>query len=379
MSRSIRPDPALARRIGALLSPLLDTTAKRVSDRDASGVHVPRADIEFSVGDRQVLVQYRTRGDTAPVADAIRQAVALCEQLPKRERQHAIPLVVVPVMGHVGRQLCEQAGVSWLDLAGNARIRAPGLHVLVDGRRLAARPPRPRFNPFAPRASRIVRQLLLDPATTWTQQQLTRAARIDQGLASHVITQLQHDGYVRRDRPDARENRSASGRAPARIQVADPALLLDAWREAYHFDKHTILYGTVAARSGPALLDRVNHVLSDAQVSFATTGLPAASLLAPYAEYRTVTTYVEDLPGDDVLEALGFREGRRGSNLWLVFPNDDGVFDGLAQVRGVPCVSAVQCYIDLASQPERAADAAHELRQQLLPWAQHVPPKARRS
>jgi hypothetical protein len=34
-------------------------------------------------------------------------------------------------MGEVGRNACEEAGVGWLDLTGNAHIIAPGIRVIV--------------------------------------------------------------------------------------------------------------------------------------------------------------------------------------------------------------------------------------------------------
>ena len=63
---------------------------------------------------------------------------------------------------------------------------------------------------------------------------------------------------------------------------------------------------------------------------------------------------------------LGFREEPRGANTWLVTPNDEGVFDGAEVVNGIRCVHPVQAYLDLKSHPERATEAAEELRKRLL-------------
>ena len=54
------------------------------------------------------------------------------------------------------------------------------------------------------------------------------------------------------------------------------------------------------------------------------------------------------------------------SNVWLVTPNDEGVFAGAAEVSVAVCAHPVQVYLDLAAQPERASEAAEELRQRLL-------------
>ncbi len=79
-----------------------------------------------------------------------------------------------------------------------------------------------------------------------------------------------------------------------------------------------------------------------------------------------VTAFVADPIPKGVLDAVGFRPGRRGANVWLVTPNDEGVFAGAAEVGVAVCAHPVQVYLDLAAQPERATEAAEELRQRLL-------------
>jgi hypothetical protein len=49
-------------------------------------------------------------------------------------------------------------------------------------------------------------------------------------------------------------------------------------------------------------------------------------------------------------------------------PNDDGVFDGSEAKNGVTCTHPVQTYVDLQGHPERAREAADELRKRLLRW-----------
>jgi hypothetical protein len=46
------------------------------------------------------------------------------------------------------------------------------------------------------------------------------------------------------------------------------------------------------------------------------------------------------------------------------------VFDGADDIsKAAHCVHPVQAYVDLKSQPERAQEAATELRSRLLRWA----------
>ena len=52
--------------------------------------------------------------------------------------------------------------------------------------------------------------------------------------------------------------------------------------------------------------------------------------------------------------------------MWLVVPNDEGVFYGAAECEGIRCVHPVQMYLDLKDHPERSVEAAAQLRQTLL-------------
>jgi len=70
-----------------------------------------------------------------------------------------------------------------------------------------------------------------------------------------------------------------------------------------------------------------------------------------------------------LLDGLGFREEERGSNVWLVLPRDEDVFRGAGLRDGLRRVSAVQVYLDLKAQPERAEEAAEELRRTHLRWS----------
>jgi hypothetical protein len=132
---------------------------------------------------------------------------------------------------------------------------------------------------------------------------------------------------------------------------------------------HQLEPGHVPARSGLELLQRVGQELSAWGVPYAATGLGAAWLQAPFANFRLVTIYIAEWPSEDVLERLSWREDAEGANLWLVRPKDDDVFRGGGTTDGIPHVSAVQTYLDLKAQPERSEEAAEALRAARLKWS----------
>lgn len=99
-----------------------------------------------------------------------------------------------------------------------------------------------------------------------------------------------------------------------------------------------------------------------------TVGLAGAWLLTKFASFRVATIFLAEPPSKRLLCDLGFREEPRGANTWLVLPNDDGVFDGQEKIEGVACAHPVQVFRDLAGHPERAKEAADELRKRKLRW-----------
>lgn len=295
----------------------------------------------------RLLVEFGSESATAPILAAI----AHLKEAVRSETD--VPVVAVPFMGQVGRDLCGAEGVSWLDLSGNANIVAPGLRIVVGGQKNAfLRRGRPAST-FAPRSARIARQMLIDPSRTWRQRELAQATGLDGGFASRIVRRLVDDGLVQRNEGGFR--------------LLEPQRLLDAWSEAYDFRKHTILAGNVVAASGDARMEQMGTVL-EGRAEHVFTGLAAAWLLARHAAFRLTTVFLRDPPSDALVRDLGFRAEPSGANTWIVIPNDAGVFDGHRVVDGMRCAHPVQVYLDLAGHPERAREAAAELRLRHLGW-----------
>src|SRR5262249_18351728 len=124
--------------------------------------------------------------------------------------------------------------------------------------------------------------------------------------------------------------------------------------------------GHVTARAGEEALRIIGNILQEKRIEHAATGLGAAWLITKFAGFRLVTFFLSKEPDDKLRKSLGFREEERGANAWLVVPNDDPVFTGADVIDGIWCVHPIQAYLDLKAQPERASEAASELRSRWL-------------
>lgn len=310
----------------------------------------------ISVDDLNFVVECRASSQASSVVMAVRSVKEFAGQLKKK---NVVPLVVVPYMGEVGKKLCAEAGVSWLDLSGNAYLVGPGIRVEIEGKpNQFKRPGRPR-SLFAPKSSRITRCLLVKPNQTFSQRELAKESKLDEGFTSRIVRQLEQDHLVSRDVNGA-------------VKVADFGAMLEAWREVYDFSKHHIVRGHIAARSSDEIVRRLSDQLKRVRVEHAVTGLAGAWLLNQFAGFRLVIFYVDQIPSAEIQQAMSFREEQHGENVWLVVPNDDGVFYGTTEYKSVRCVHPVQVYLDLKDHPERSTEAAEQLRRKFLIKDNHV-------
>ena len=344
------------RQVAACISSLIESNCHELVLTEDHSTYQP--DAVLRADSFVFVVEWKSVATAASIDSALRHVSRYAEELQRSGHvaEKVVPLVVVPFMGGVGRERCAEHSVSWMDLAGNARIVAPGLRVHIEGKpNRYKRRGRPS-TAFAPKSSRIARWLLMHPDEPLTQRELARATGTDEGHTSRVVGKLLDEELIVRTDSGA-------------VRPRDPDLLLDAWREVYDFTRHHVVRGHIAARSGEAMLRHLTASLDRASVPYAATGLAAAWTLGRFAAFRTTTVYLQRELSPDLVAEMSFQEDARGANAWLVVPNDEGVFHGAITTRdGIVCVHPVQAYLDLHAHPERAEDAARELRSDYLQW-----------
>ena len=306
-------------------------------------------------GDMAFVLECKTATNTAALHHAIRRLKARVFQSPPQGiKKPIVPVLAVPFMGPTGRNLASDEDCSWLDLSGNANIRAPGLKVRIEGHANRFKQRGRPASAFAPVASRIARHLLTNPNEHLTQRLLASAIGMDEGYVSRVLRHLaDQELVVKRD---------------GLVQVPDPDLLLRAWLDEYDFGRHHLIAGHIPARDGAKLLHALAEALGDWPKAppYAATGLAAAWSLGRFAGFRLASLYVRDASVVSALADLSFRLTERGANVWLLIPDDLGVFQGVSTQNGVHCVAPVQAYLDLHAHPERAREVAIEMKSEFL-------------
>jgi hypothetical protein len=331
-------------RLPSLLAELLDGSALQVEPAHLSDM--PGVDL-VAIDDRGRRWAIEIKNSSRPG-----QIARAAEQLLAYASEDVIPVLVVPFMSRAAAETADRARLNWIDLSGNAHVRAENLHLWVQGRPNQLRSRGRPSSPFAPKSARVTRTLLLDPFRWWIQKDLVAATGLDDGNVSRIVRRLDEEFLL-----DRRERE---------LRPRDPDLLLDAWAQDYRFDGHDILPGHISG-SGIDLARILAERLRSLGIHHAFTGLPAAYVMDQFARFRLTTVYVVGDPRD-VAERLGIRRATTGANIQLVGPDDVGVFSGEQERGGLDCAATVQVYLDLLQLPERAREAAQHLRAHHLRW-----------
>jgi len=326
-----------ARRLPEILTEILDQGGPVLPVRPESADE--RDDILLEIGGRRWRLELKSLSSPGTVAD-------VASRFDAQSGDGALPVLVVPYMTKAGAKAADQRRLNWIDLSGNAHLRDGGLHVWVEGRPNKFKPRGRPSSAFAPKSSRVARVLLLDPERWWRQKDLSDHTGLDAGRVSRIVKRLEDDRLLERD--------------GTLLRPLDRNLLLDAWVDEYRFSRHDTVTGHHSG-NGIDLARDLGEQLRDADVEHAFTGLPAAWALDQFARFRLASVYVSGDPRN-AADILGLRRGGKGANVQLIGPDDRGVFEGSREAAGIRCVSPVQVYLDLANLPERAAEAAEQMR-----------------
>jgi DNA-binding MarR family transcriptional regulator len=330
VEQTLRSDPDLSWRI---------TRAEHLHDKTRADavlhLHLDGKNFPF-------LAEFKLK----PTADLI-------ETLAHRAARQEHPwLLVTPRLSDRFVDLCRKSGVACLDLNGRVWIRRGP--VLVDRSPSASRdpvfaaPPEPDL--FSAKSSRVARAFLA-PRSAWTQLDLATITGVSRPLLSRLLEALTQQGFVRR------EGRPRN----SRWTVAQPDALLEEWARRDIWPRRVVLqqYSILSPNLEKAARQLLT-LLGSARVAF--TQWFAAQFRHPYTEPPVLSAYVDAWPTAETLQTLNTREVTTGGRLWLLRPQDEGVFQFTQTVEDLPLVSDAQIYLDLLQVGLRGPDQAKALR-----------------
>ncbi len=291
-----------------------------------------------------------TEGHPEEVRHFLRQ---VSQARPNSGYGEALIALVAPYFSEEAQALCREAGVGYLDLAGNAYLETDRAYLLLTGKPNPLARKREVQSPLRGRAERVVRRLLLEPGRTWALRALAEAAQVSLGLTSMVTTALAKSGWVAKTRQG--------------VSLLDAKGLLEAWANVY--DLRNSPFIAYRAWDDPAILERrlvQNKGLAGHYALTLWSG--AHHLLGEVETPGHMALFWRGAP-EDLAQALRLSRDVGKGYVFVFQPYDESLLWGAVQTaEGLMVAHPLQLYLDLGSGDERELALAQRVREALLPW-----------
>jgi hypothetical protein len=306
--------------------------------------------VKFRLGDQErlVVVEVSALGQPRQIRAAVTRLLDV-----RREISGAYPVAAAVYIGPQSARILKDNNLGYVDLSGNCYLAFDHVLIEKEGKRNVRPSTRPLRSLFAPRATRVVRVLLAEPARPWRLEELAKAAEVSLGHSHNVVKRLEDLRWVERDHMQ-------------RIHLGKPADLLQAWCESYTVRSNEITSYFVPERVSRKLMTDVARVAGAEGRRYAFTLGAGLSLVAPQPRLTALHCYLEGDPAP-LAAALGLRPtAEPDGGLHLLTPYDPGVFYGTLEKAGLKVVSVPQLYADLVHADRRGAEQAEHLRREAM-------------
>src|SRR5882724_6362664 len=175
--------------------------------------------VHFKMGasEHKLVLEITSLGQPREIREAMTRLGEIRKELPD-----AYPLAVSQYISPQSSALLKRNGFGYLDLSGNCYLSFGNVLIQKEGKPNARPSTRPLKSLFAPRATRVVRALLVDPQHAWRLEELAKTADVSLGHAHNVVKRLEELSWIGRDEHQ-------------RIQLTRPGDLLDGWIDSYSY------------------------------------------------------------------------------------------------------------------------------------------------
>ena len=308
-----------------------------------------RADLVTTVstpgGPRYFVAEVKSVGQPRAAREAVNQLWRYRENRPD-----VVPVFIAPYISPASAELCKQDSTNYVDLVGNCRLVFDNSFVEREGRPNPFAEKRDLRSLYSPKASRILRVLLVNPAKAWKLQNLAKEAEVSLGLSANVKKLLEDREWIRKTEDG--------------LALLEPEKLLAEWAESHSFRKNRVR-DCYSLKPISDLEAGLAEACQERNMRYALTGFSAAARLAPMVRSPRAMAYVEK-PLDELIATLGLKEVTSGANVTLLEPYDDGVFYGAQEVEGIRVASPVQVYLDLKGFRGRGEEAAVKILDEVI-------------
>ena len=288
----------------------------------------------------RLLLEVKSKGEPRLVREAINYLKA---KLPGNEG--TLGIVGAPWLSPRSRDICNQEGVGYIDMAGNCRIVFDSVFIDRQGFENPSVERRSLRNLFSSKSSRVIRVLLENPNKLWRMESLANQAQVSLGTVAKVKERLLDLEYARF---------SEDG-----ILLSEPESLLKDWGKSYSLrrSKFANFFGMGDTRELEAkLIEYCNRQ----SIRYALTLFSGADRISPFMRYSRAFAYI-DFDPNELAIGLDWEAVNKGMNISLIPIEDEMLLYDTSKIAGVWVVSNIQLYLDLVNYKGRGEEAADYL------------------
>lgn len=232
------------------------------------------------------------------------------DRLPVAERGAKLLLVAPTVRPHQATIL-EQAGIDYVDLAGNAHLAGPGVLVHIEGRQPAKQPVVQRGRPNKGWVKTVLTVLVRPELVAAPYRPLAEQAQVALGTVAGCINDLTTRGLLHEGKDGRR--------------IADRQQLVALWVQAYVDVLRPKLEERrfqIHADNKPEIWEQLRDVLGKRKVRWALTGADAAERRTHFfrAEETEIYAPIHALDDRALQNALVAQPAARAGNLVVIEP-----------------------------------------------------------
>src|SRR6059058_1791142 len=282
----------------------------------------------------------------------IRAAVTRLNEI-RKELPGAHPVAGAVYIGPQSARILKSNNLGFVDLSGNCYLALENALIEKEGKRNVRPSTRPLRSLFAPRATRVIRVLLVEPGRAWRLEELGRAAGVSLGHSHNVIKRLEQLAWVEREESQ-------------KIRLGKPADLLESWCESYTYRTNEISSYVAPERVTRTFMSEIARVATAQGRRYGFTLNAGVSLVAPSLRVPAVHCYLEGDPAP-IAAALGLRATAEPDGaVHFLAPYDPGVFYATLEKGGLTVVCLPQLYADLVHYERRGREQAEHLRREAM-------------
>jgi len=294
---------------------------------------------------QQIVAEVNASGQPRLAKEAVNQLFRYRTTSPK-----TFGVFIAPFVSPQSAEICLKAGFGYLDLAGNCRLSFRHVFILKSGFRNPFSERRDLRSLYSPKASRVLRVLLIRKADRWKTQALADEAGVSLGQVANVKKLLQNREWITEDQNGFR--------------LANPQGLLAEWAETYTYRRNIVREFYSMKETDETEVD-LARTCRDLDIPYALTGFSGARRVAPSVRAQRVMAYVSSIP-EALVATAGLKEVPSGANVTLMIPYDEGVYYEAREIDSLRIVCPVQLYLDLKGYRGRGEEAADAVWKQVL-------------